>query len=72
MSLVADGQDGNGLQLEKSRLNFSSYFHAFSKKSILIKGTKRLVSVNICSVEGYSVGIFVSKMSPAILVIKVQ
>ena len=32
MSLTADGQDGNGLELEKLRLNFSSCFHASSKK----------------------------------------
>ena len=32
MSLAADGQDGNGLQLEKLRLNFSSCFPASSKK----------------------------------------
>ena len=36
MRLAADGQDGNGLQLEKLRLNFSSYFRASSKKSILM------------------------------------
>ena len=34
MSLAADGQDGNGLQLEKLRLNFSSCFRASSKKNI--------------------------------------
>ena len=34
------------------------------------RGTKRLVSVNICSVEGNSAGIFVSKMSLGIFVIK--
>ena len=28
MSLAADGEDGNGLQLEKLRLNFSSCFCA--------------------------------------------
>ena len=27
MSLAADGEDGNGLQLEKLRLNLSSCFH---------------------------------------------
>ena len=31
------------------------------------RGTKRLVSVNICSVEGNSAYIFVSKVSPGIL-----
>ena len=30
MSLAVDGQDGNGLQLEKLRLNFSSCFRASS------------------------------------------
>ena len=30
MSLAADGEDGNGLQLEKLRLNFSSCFQASS------------------------------------------
>ena len=36
------------------------------------RGTKRLVSVNICSVEGNSAGIFVSKVTPGIFVIKVK
>ena len=31
VSLAADGQDGNRLQLEKLRLNFSNCFHASSK-----------------------------------------
>ena len=31
MSLAADGKDGNGLQLEKLRLNISSCFLASSK-----------------------------------------
>ena len=35
-----------------------------------IRGTKRLVSVNICLVEGNSADIFVSKVSPEILVVK--
>ena len=34
------------------------------------RGTKRLVSVNICSVEGNSVGVFDSKVTPRILVVK--
>ena len=34
------------------------------------RGTKRLVSVNICSVEGNSADIFVSQVSPGIFVIK--
>ena len=37
-----------------------------------IRGTKRLVSENICSVEGNSAGIFVSKVSPGTFVIKVK
>ena len=39
---------------------------------VFLRGTKRLVSVNICSVEGNSVGIFFSKVSPEIFVIKVK
>ena len=35
-----------------------------------IRSTKRLVSVNICSVEGNSAGIFVSRVSPGIFVIE--
>ena len=34
------------------------------------RGTKRLVSVNICSVESNSAGIFDSKVSPRIFVVK--
>ena len=34
------------------------------------RGTKRLVSVNICSVEGNSAGIFVGKVTAGIFVIK--
>ena len=34
------------------------------------RGTKRLVSVNICSVEGNSAGIFDSRVSPGIFVVK--
>ena len=34
------------------------------------RGTKRLVSVNICSLEGNSAGIFVSKLSPGIFSVK--
>ena len=34
------------------------------------RGTKRLVSVNICSVECYSAGIFDSKLSPGIFLVK--
>ena len=36
------------------------------------RGTKRLVSVNICSMEGNSADIFVSKVLPGIFVIKVK
>ena len=36
----------------------------------MFRGTKRLVSVNICSVEGNSAGIFDSKVSPGIFVVK--
>ena len=36
----------------------------------LSRGTKRLVSVHICSVEGNLAGIFVSKVSPGSFVIK--
>ena len=49
-------------------------FFVMEKTDILTpnRGTKRLVSVNICSVEGNSAGIFVSKVhvSPGIFVIK--
>ena len=44
----------------ENRYNLAPYY----------RGTKRLVSVNICSVEGKSAGIFVSKVSPGIFVIK--
>ena len=43
-----------------------------SLREFQIRGTKRLVSVNICWVEGNSADIFVSKMSPGIFVIKVK
>ena len=36
------------------------------------RGPTRLVSVNICSVEGNSADIFVSKVTPGIFVIKVK
>ena len=38
--------------------------------SSFIRGTKRLVSVNICSVKGNSADIFGSKVSPGIFVVK--
>ena len=34
------------------------------------RGTKRLDSVNVCSVEGNSADIFVTEVSPGILVVK--
>ena len=42
------------------------------KKLAIIRGTERLVSINICSVEGNSAGIFFSQVSPGIFVIKVK
>ena len=42
-------------------------YHMKDRK--LLKGTKRLVSVNICSVENNSAGIFVSRVSTGIFVI---
>ena len=44
----------------------------FMVSFLKIRGTKRLVSVNICSVEGNSANIFASKVSPGIFVIKVK
>ena len=46
--------------------------HTVIVKASMVRGTKRLVSVNICSVEGNSAGVFVSKISPGIFVIKVK
>ena len=43
-----------------------------SPMRVIIRGTKRLVSVNICSVEGNSAGIFVSKVPPGIFATKVK
>ena len=40
------------------------------RQAAYFRGTKRLVSVNICSVEGNSADIFVSKVSPGTLVVK--
>ena len=49
------------------------YHQSFSSVVVqLYRGTKRLVSVNICSKEGKSAGVFVSKISPGIFVIKVK
>ena len=48
MSLVADGQDGNGLQLEKLRLSFSSCVHAPSKIDINGAGL-----FSLCELELY-------------------
>ena len=39
---------------------------------IVLRGTKRLVSENICSEEGHSAAIFVTKVSPGIFVVKVK
>ena len=44
----------------------------WSSSSTFVRGTKRLVSVNICSVEGNSADIFVSKVPPGIFAIKVK
>ena len=52
--------------------DWSQSFAYGDKKSKYIRGTKRLVSINICSVEGNSADIFVSKVSPGIFVIKVK
>ena len=54
-----------------SGLGITEYMEfQFPKERSFIRGTKRLVSVNICSVEGNSADIFVSKVSPGIFVIK--
>ena len=45
MSLAADGQDGNGLQLQTLRLNVSSCFRASSK--IDINGRGFVISLRI-------------------------
>ena len=45
MSLAADGQDGNGLQ--RLRLNFSSCFHATSKKDINDRGLFSLYELTV-------------------------
>ena len=44
--------------------------YAFDSAHGRFRGTKRLVSVNICSAEGNSAAIFVSKVSPGIFVAK--
>ena len=47
----------------------SFYLRVFNA---IFRGTKRLVSVNICSAEGNSAAIFVSKVSPGIFVAKAK
>ena len=37
-----------------------------------LRGTKRLVSVHVCSTDGNSAGFFISKVSPGIFVIKAR
>ena len=53
-----------------SPLKFSGFNNQFPL--LTIRGTKPLVSENICSVEGNWAAIFVSKVSPGIFVIKVK
>ena len=63
-------------RVHSSRQNFVEVFVTSARNFDHIKKlnrcTKWLVLVNICSVEGNSAGIFVSKVSPAIFVIKVK
>ena len=47
MSLAADGQDGNGLQLEKLRLNFSSGSHTSAKIDINSHGLCSLCELRL-------------------------
>ena len=51
-------------------LKFSGFNNQFLRLNI--RGTKPLVSENICSVEGNWAAIFVSKVSPGIFVIKLK
>ena len=46
------------------------FSHIISCMRRSYRGTKRLLSVNICSVEGNSADIFDSKVSPGIFVVK--
>ena len=55
-----------------SKQRLSTFHDPSSLVSLMIKGTKRLVSVNICSVKGNSASIFLTKMSPGIFVIKIK
>ena len=62
-------------RLSPDRASLTNAFNCFQSIitfliSSMSRGTKRLVSVNICSVEGNSAYIFVSKVSPGILVVK--
>ena len=63
-----------GFKAEKKRENvFQKNIRGICVQNIVtFRGTKRLVSVNICSVEGNSADIFVSKVPPGIFVIKVK
>ena len=63
-------QLGKGNNYREIGGKFGGVAPAAYRKSKYNRGTKRLVSVDICSVEGNSAGIFVSKVSPGIFVIK--
>ena len=52
------------------RLNRSAALSKAPKKDKWTRGTERLVSANIRSVEGNSAGIFVGKVSPGIFLVK--
>ena len=49
MYSAADGEDGNRLQLERMRLNFSSCFHAFFKTLILMAVVCFLLGIKVIS-----------------------
>ena len=51
-------------------LVFLRLYKRLSGYHLLVRGTKRLVSISNCSVEGNSAGVFVSKVSPGILVVQ--
>ena len=57
---------GNGLNRRMNVLDR----HYIQKGLEMVGGTRRLVSVNICSMEGSSAGIFGCKVSVGIFVIK--
>ena len=54
------------------RYKFELLIHCRITTQDCIRGTKRLVSANICSVEGNSADIFVSKVPAGIFVMKVK